>query len=316
VSVKLIAALAVVMLAAGARSPAHAQEPTPGAPVIFVEMTLAPARAAYVLAVRGAATDFGPYAVNAFVSAIGSDQGVVAEIARGDDDDLSITLDRPLDGMSGEGCYRVGFTVAADDPARQDAAADVYLNARACVRAGRLVFPSHDGVTEPPPAAPSDVRIVRVPAAGYPDAGGDTWRIDWTDNSDDEIAFDPGIILMDRPWGEGGTSLAGIEIPEVPADWTSAGSIGFFFTPDGPAQRTCGYALVLVFAVGGDDVSWPGSTTVPACFSAGSISFPSTGAGASKDHRLPFRFAALGSLGAALLAGGAVLRRRATSAAW
>jgi len=215
-----------------------------------------------------------PYTVRALVSKIGTDQGVVVDLGESDGAPLSIDLPLPFDGMGEAGCYRVAFSVATAPDAKPGAStASAGLEPRACLDvAGLVTFPAFDGVTTPPPPPPSDVRIVRVPGtAGEPD----TWRVEWRDNSADEIAFDPGIILMDRPWGEGGSAVGGVDLPEVPAGQTSIGSVGFLFAPDGPPQRTCGYALVLVFAIGPDSAStWPGNVTVPACFGAGAISFP------------------------------------------
>jgi hypothetical protein len=86
---------------------------------------------------------------------------------------------------------------------------------------------------------------------------------------------------MDKPWSEGGQRIAALELPEVPRNQEQIGSIGFLFTPDEPAERTCGYALVLVFAVGGDEPSLPASTTAPACFGQGTISFADAGDGSA-----------------------------------
>ena len=264
----------------------------------------------YRLEVRGAGA-IAPYEVAALVSRIGSDQGVVVPIAWTDgEDELLIDLSLPLSGMSEIGCYVVRFFVRPADeakpgPADGDTAdAATQLDAYGCVDAsGRTTFPGVDATFSPPPAPPSDVRIV--------DDGAGAYRIAWRDNSDDEIAFDPGILLFDKPWGEGGTALAGIDIPLVPANTNSAESVGFFFIPTEPIERRCGYALVLVFAVGADAVSpWPGNTTVPACFGRGYITLPATGSGPTASRRgiVPVLLALAGL---ALAGAGLFVRRRA-----
>ena len=218
--------LSFACLAALAAGRVVAQEPpTP----IGLTLTEA-APGAYRIDVRPAGP-VGTYAVRALVSAIGSDQGVVVDLGESDGAALTIDLALPLDGMRAAGCYRVNFDVSTEPKAPPGAGtANAGIGTRACVDAGgRVTFPAFDSVTTPPPTAPSDVRMVRVAGInGEPD----TWRIDWRDNSTDEIAFDPGIVLLDKPWAEGGSAIAGIEMPEVQADQTSAGSIGFFFSPD------------------------------------------------------------------------------------
>jgi hypothetical protein len=261
---------------AAIRTPAAGTSVDPPPPIGLTLRQTAPG--AYRLDVLPAAP-VPPYVVRGYVSGIGTDFGVVVDLGESDGAALSIDLRLPLDGMGDAGCYRVGFSVVTPPEVKPGAdAGGAGLDTRACVDAGgRVTFPAFDGVTTPPPAPPSDVRIVRVPGIG---GEPDTWRIEWRDNSADEIAFDPGIILLDRPWGEGGSAVGGVDLPEVPAGRTSIGSIGFLFAPDGPADRTCGYALVLVFAIGPDSPSiWPGTATVPACFGAGAISFPDAGGG-------------------------------------
>lgn len=267
---------------------------------------------AYRLDIRPAAP-VPPYSVSALVSKIGSDNGVVVALGDSDGAPMTINLPLPLDGMSDAGCYRVGIVVSITPAAKPEpTASGLGLDTPACLDvSGVVTFPAFDGISTPPPAVPSDVRMVRVPGIA---GESDTWRIEWTDNSADEIAFDPGVILLDKPWAEGGSAIAGIDIPQVEADQTSAGSIGFFFLPDGPPQRTCGSALVLVFAIGPDSPSiWPGSTTVPACFGTGFISFPDAGGGddanaIARDH-LALAFV-LCAIGAATLGFGAVLKRQ------
>jgi hypothetical protein len=304
--------LAVVAALAGAGN-ALAQEPTPGPPPVPVSWRLVEtAPGAYRLEMR-AEGPIAPYRVRVFVTRIGTDQGVVSDVATGTERDFAIDLQLPLDGMSARepACYRVGFDLLVRTQTKpgsfeEDPVAST--GGFACVdAAGAVTFPGHDSVVSPPPAPPSDVRLA-------PEGDGQ-WRIEWRDNSGDEIAFDPGILLFDKPWTPDvadAASYGGIEMPMVPADWTDAHGINFFFVPDGPAEPTCGYALVLVFAVGADAVSLPGNTTVPACFSRGRIDFPATGEGAVSDHgvRLPLAvlLAAVGSIIVAL--GAAVARPR------
>jgi hypothetical protein len=294
--------------------PAAAQEPQepPVTPHTLRLVERAPG--AYTLIAEDVATALGPYVVRAHVFRIGTDHGVVITLAESDDDRLSLDVPLPLDGMTEDACYSVGFSVAPQDETKTELYGQgAGIDTRACVDAGVVTFPAFDGVTSPPPAPPSNVRIVRVPASEYPDAGGDTWTIEWTDNSSDEVSFDPGIILMDKPWGEGGSAIEGLELPEVQRNQTRIGSIGFFFAPDGPPEPVCGYALVLVFAIGPDSPSiWPGNTTVPACFGYGTISFPDAGAGEvrSGGDGLVETQLALVAMGAACLALAVWLRQR------
>jgi hypothetical protein len=267
---------------------------------------------AYRLEVRPAAPA-PPYGVSALVSMIGSDHGVVVALGESDGAPMTISLPLPLDGMSRAGCYRVGIAVSITPAAKPEpTASGLGLDTPACLDvSGVVTFPAFDGISTPPPTVHSDVRMVRVPGIA---GESDTWRIEWTDNSADEIAFDPGVILLDKPRAEGGSAIAGIDIPQVQANQTSAGSIGFFFVPDGPPNRVCGSALVLVFAVGPDSPSiWPGNTTVPACFGTGFISFPDAGGGVDANaiarDRLALAFV-LCTLGAATLVFGAVMKRR------
>lgn len=251
-----------------------AQEP----PTPIGMMLTQTAPGAYQLAVRPAAP-VPPYIVRVHVSAIGTDQVFFTDLGESDGSPLTIDLPLPFDGMGDAGCYRVNFFVTTAPETKPGANNDgAGFDTHVCLDStGFVTFPKFDGVTAPPPPPPTDVRMVRVPGAV---GEGDTWRIEWRDNSTDEIAFAPGIILFDRPWAEGGSVIAGVDIPEVPPGWTSVGSIGFLFAPDGPPQPVCGSALVLVFAIGPDGPSvWPGSTTVPACFSTGTISFPDAGGG-------------------------------------
>ncbi len=254
---------------AAAQTPPATPTPVPVGP-LKLEQT---APGAYRLSGAGMAPA-APYRVAARVWAIGTDHGVVIDLGQFDDDRFAIDLPLPLSGMTQAGCYHVAFSAAPDPKGGGPPEPSISLQTHACIGDGGLVtFPAYDGVQSPPPAAPSDVRVVPL---------GDDWEIAWRDNSDDEIAFDPGVLLFDRPWSpvsSDATLLGAIDIPEVAADWTLAGGLNSWFAPQEPREYTCGYALVLVFAVGGDAPSLPGNTTVPACFGAGRIAFPETGQG-------------------------------------
>ena len=296
------AAVAIAAAIIATEAPARAQEEPPPAP--FGLQLIEQAPGAYRLEFRPEG-DVEPYSVTVFTSRIGSDQGVGAELLSSDDS-FSITLPLPLHGMTAPGCYRVGFSLRPADQSKPSGDPTADIEAYGCVdEAGVTTFPSHDSVISPPPAPPSNVQITR-----HPD--GTTYGVAWQDESDDEIAFDVGMVLLDRPWGEGGAALGQIEFPLVAANNVAIGSIGFFFTPD-IAERRCGYAMVLVFAVGGDSPSiWPGNATVPACFGPGEISFPDTG-GAPHDRDAPqaTKPVSLAALGCLLVLTGTALRARA-----
>jgi hypothetical protein len=292
---------AAVLAVAAIVRPAVAQEPQqpPVTPHTLRLVEQAPGE--YTLIASGVAAALGPYEIAALVIPIGSDNGVVIPIAQSDEDQFAVALPLPLVGLRDEGCYHVGFFVRPQGqtkPGLEDAGAR--LDTRACIdAAGVVTFPAFDGVTSPPPAPPSDVRLVR---------NGDGWSIEWRDNSEDEVSFDPGMILMDKPWAEGGSAIASLDLPEVQRNDTGIGSIGFLFAPDGPTPPVCGYALVLVFAIGPDSPSiWPGNTTVPACFGYGTISFPDAGVGGGADGSLGHR-AVLMLVGACCIAAGVALR--------
>ena len=281
-------AVVVALLALTALRPAAAQEPTPSPTASNVQITLAEVEPGVVrLRVTGAGTAIGATDIMAFVSEIGSDQGAIVPL-RTDGvvaDDISMHFDRPLDGMPGDGCYRVDFFVRPHEgPGKPDSpfegAGYPRLETRACVDGGVMTFPAYDGVASPPPAPPTDVRLVRVPASDYPGAGGDTWTIEWTDNSDDEVSFAASIVLYDRSPATGGRSIERMDLPEVQRDSTMIGSIGFLFAPNGPTPEVCGYALISVEVFGGDGTtrSHP-PVEVPACFGYGTISLSRRGSG-------------------------------------
>ena len=259
--------------------------------------------------------DIVTYGVYAYVRGVGSDQAVVATLAESDEHEVSMALQPELLGMraANPGCYQVRFEVRPIDSAKDATFAPSNLTTYACVDdRGVTTFPAFDSEQAPPPAPPSDVRLVRTED--------DTWEIHWRNNSPDVIANDPGIILTDQPWTYDGSAnqLGAIEIPMVPGDATSAGGINSFFMPalvesPAPSEPVCGYALVLVFAIGFEGTpGLPGNTTVPACFTAERIDFPTTGAPLPGDSRRPgLRWTAAGVLAAALsIAFGALHRRR------
>jgi hypothetical protein len=300
-------------VAAAVASGAEAQEPTPTRGPSLLEIRLSEQEpGAYKLEVFNAAAEYGAADITVTVHAIGTDQAVVMPL-RSDgvvSNDISMVLDRPLPGMSADvpGCYNVTFFVQPHDqskPPSEDRGPS--LATRACVKAGsELWFPAYDSVVEPPPAPPSEVRLVPHPC-------GDTWAITWRDNSANELAFEPGVVLLDKPFDQGGARVGSIELPEVPADSTAINCVGWLFTPDEPVEPACGYAMVLVFAVGADAVSFPGSTTVPACFGASfGISFPEAGAATVASHDSILATASVLIGGGALLVffGALRLRRR------
>jgi hypothetical protein len=290
--VRWITAL-VALLAIAAADRAAAQEPTP-TPTPNVEVTLAQVDpGVFRLRVTGAGTAIGATDIMLFVTQIGSDQGVTLPL-RTDGvvaDDISMQFDRPLDGMSSteDACYRVNFFVSPHPglgkPGSPFEGAGPNLETRACVDGGVMTFPAYDGITSPPPPAPTDVRLVRVPASDYPGAGGDTWTIEWTDNSDDEVSFAPSIVLYDRSPAAGGRPIERMDLPEVQRNWTMIGSIGFLFAPNGPTPEVCGYAEISVEVLGADATtrSHP-PLEVPACFGYGTISFPDAGVGRAADN--------------------------------
>ena len=307
--------LAFVSLAAlGALvRPAAAQEPS-GATLILSET----APGAYQMEVRNAAS-IAPFVVKASVFEIGSDNGVIVDLEESNATELTFDLALPLDGMREGGCYRVGFFARKQDGAMKPGGpfegAGPALETRACVDGGVVTFPAYDSVTSPAPAAPSEVRLVRVPESDYPSAGGDTWTIEWTDNSVDEISFGPRITLFDGPDPRTANVIETMVLPEVPRDQTQFGSIGFLFAPDGPPETVCGYALVQVFAIGRDSPNdHAGSTTVLACFGYGTISFPALGVGLGARNGVDHRDVLM-LIGAVCIAAGAALqmydRRRA-----
>ena len=326
----LLLLLLILALGFVARRPAEAQEVEPS---VFVDLRLTEtSRGAYRLDVE-LQGDVVPYRVTAMVQPIGADQESGVLLAEGDDARMSIDLPLPLDGMKadGGGCYIVNFDVAPQDDANLGVIEDAALEAYACVEAdGTTTFPAYDGVQEPPPAPPSNVRVVREPTVD-----GDTWIIKWEPSAEGRVvAYDPGVLLFDRPWNPSVTDVTGyggIEMPMQPANWTQAGAINFFFVPEGPDltdEEMCGYALVLVWAIGADGSSaLPGNTTVSACFRRGQINFPyvdangvvlpeaGDGAASTDDsaHHRRLRLAAglaLGAVGVAVVAAGASSARR------
>ncbi len=289
--------LASIVIGSLTATAAVAQEPTPP-PEPIGRITLSErAPGAYQLEFH-AESDQSPYVVSVRTSRIGTDQGVGSQLLEQSEPDFAVDLQLPLDGMTQEGCYRVGFWVS---PKRDQSAfgEGASVETRGCVDAsGATTFPAYDGVIAPPPPPPSDVRV--VPRFDY-------WAIEWTDNSTDEVSFLPRIMFFDRPWADGGSQIATLTLPEVPANRTAAYGLGTgaFFFPDEPAERTCGYAMVLVFTIGPDSPSiWPGNTTVPACFGGRTLSFPSVGSGDASAGTRPALVLLVG-----LLASGAALMR-------
>jgi hypothetical protein len=262
--VAFVVAFALVPITTGS-----AEEPPPEP---FGTLTLTETSpGAYQLAFHGV-SDRSPYIVEYRNFQIGTDQGMVGQLAEEDNPDFVVDLQLPLDGMNREACYHVTFSVRpkSDDEPFDSAS----IETRGCLDgAGNTTFPANDGVIAPPPPPPSDVRVV----ARY-----DYWAIEWTDNSTDELSFLPRIIFLDRPWADGGSQISTLTLPEVPANQTAAYALGTgtFFFPEEPAEPMCAYAMVLVFAIGPDSPSvWPGNTTVPACFGGRTLSFPGTGTG-------------------------------------
>jgi hypothetical protein len=289
-------------------SPSGAQEPQPEPVGILTLSESSPG--SYQLEFNSF-QDRSPYVVTYHTFAIGTDQGFGSELEEQSEPDFVLPLRLPLDGMREEGCYRVAFSVTPAEeisgrPVDPFLGEGAGISTRACVdAAGNTTFPAHDDVVTPPPPPPSNVRVV-------PHADG--WKVEWRDNSTDEIAFDVGLIFLDRPWADGGSALSGLELPEVPANQTAAYALGTgqFFVPDEPAVATCGYAMVLVFAIGPDSPSiWPGNTTVPACFGGGTLSFPEAGDGLSRDDNYRRQAMFVLSSGIALALSGLWLRRRA-----
>jgi hypothetical protein len=293
-----------VALALSAAGIASAQEPPPE-PVGSLTLSES-SPGVYQLSFK-AVNDRSPYVVAIHSSRIGTDFGLTAQLAEQDTPTFVFDLPPVIDGMQQEGCYRVSFSVVPKPEGESiDYAKGASIETRGCVdAAGNTTFPAHDNVIVPSPPSPSDVRVT-------PHADG--WKVEWTDNSTDEIAFDVGLIFLDRPWADGGSALSGLELPDVPANQTAAYALGTgqFFVPDAPAEAVCGYAMVLVFAIGPDSSStWPGNTTVPACFGGGTLSFPETGHGYANGNDFNQRAAlALGG-GIVLLLSGAWLRARA-----
>ncbi len=246
-------------------------------------------RGDYELDIRGAGTAIGQFAVEAQVGFIGSDQVLLSDLYRGDDDLLVVQLGETLEGMAGDGCYSVTLYVRPSGnakPAFEDVRASIAT--RACVDGGVMTFPQYDGYEALAPAPPSDVRLI--------DQGGGSYAIEWTDNSDDEVSFAAGIILH-APESEGAYAIGELRLPDVQRNDTNVGSIGFLFAPDGPDVPQCGIGTILVYAVGGDRPSvYPGVATVPACFGAGTISFPDAGVGgrALFDLRIPLTLTVIG----------------------
>lgn len=114
-------------------------------------------------------------------------------------------------------------------------------------------------VSGPPPAAASDVRVVRD------DLGG--WRIEWRDNSTDETGFDVGLWLVDH---------TGFGLAVVPANTTSL-VVPDPLPTDYPAG--CYTTRVLVFSFREQSASGlPANTELPMCFNARRTLFPATGA--------------------------------------
>jgi hypothetical protein len=135
--------------------------------------------------------------------------------------------------------------------------------------------------------------------------------IEWTDNSDDEVSFAPGIVLLNEP---GGKPITRLGLPEVRRNGTSINSIGYFFTPD-PLTNACGYAQVFVHAVGYDGFTPSNTIEVPACFDRGTISFPDTGVGTSRDGHASTLAPWLLIAGALIGIAGMALRARGRRAA-
>jgi hypothetical protein len=327
----LLPALLLLLLALAlgfVARPADAQDAQDARPSIFVDLSLSerePGVYRLDVALQGGVI---AYRVLARVQPIGSSQAVVLTLADTDDPNLNIDLSLPLDGMAPvrNECYTLTIEVAPRHQAQSGVIETDPLQTYACVEDdGSVRLPGIDSVRPSPPSPPSGVRVLRERTAD-----GDTWAITWRPSATGYvIAYDPGILLFDRPWTYDTTdiiSYGGIEMPVQPANWTSAGAINTFFVPTGaqmPDEQTCGYALVLVWAIGADGPSMlPANTTLPACFRAGHIDFPYVDAGGvvlpragegNARHRAirPLVAVALGAIGAAVvLAGAATARRR------
>ncbi len=208
-------------------------------------------------------------------------------------------------------CYEATFRVypltAAGAPTGGPGAATVRLCTDSQNNAG---FPDIALVPRDPlpyaPPSPTDVHLRR---------DGAVWRLEWRDNSDDETSFDPGAVILDRPWDQGGVAIGGIDLAPLPTGVTAVtfsipASVGGEAPPDG-----CHYAMFLVFSLGDDGAAGlPGNTTVPVCTRAGLFSFPESDhvdlivLPSERDFWTPIL--ALASVGALLALCGGFARRR------
>jgi hypothetical protein len=210
----------------------------------------------------------------------------------------SYALPRELPGVLPGRCYTLRFTVTAQyDSVTPDRTGSV--GQAACGVPESRPF-ANDGHTEyvgapfqaplPPPAPPSDVRLVR-------DGAG--WQLEWRDNSSDEAQFQPGVIIV----GENGGAIASVTLPPLRRD-TTVLELPQRITSDPPPAPGCYIAKLYVFAVGLDGgTTLPGNAEAPICVEGTLIRFPDAGDGtAATGADSAVRLAAIVSVLGAMLA--------------
>lgn len=298
----LLLSLTLVAAALATAMPARAQQPpTPGAAAAV--FTIAETDAGFDLTVVGAAhAAGGSFDIEARVWGVGSDNAVIMMIGSGDRDSVTIPLPAAIFSGRQEGCYHVAFGARrAGDPHAVTIPGS--LTTYGCADAsGAMRYPAFDGTMTPPPAPPSGVRLLRT---------GENWSVAWEPSAQgDVLAYRAAVQLFD---GRGGNLLGTVGFPDAPGGWASVGDFGMFGAGVLPHTARCGWARVLVFAIGPDAPSiWPGNTESSFCWDGARLSFPDAGDGTPAPARdIRAVIIALAACGGFAAGAGAAIRRRA-----